>query len=88
MVFLHVQEKQNADYLIRHLAAVQCPSRTGVREMALRLLDPTIGLKGFEQLGLTGRNLEVLKMSIDRPYGMVLLTGPTGSGKTTTLYAF
>jgi type IV pilus assembly protein PilB len=54
---------------------------------AIRVLDPTVGLKGLEELGLKGRNYEVIKEGIQKPYGMVLITGPTGSGKTTTLYA-
>lgn len=54
---------------------------------AIRVLDPTTGLKGLEELGLIGRNYQVVKEGIKKPYGMVLITGPTGSGKTTTLYA-
>lgn len=54
---------------------------------AMRLLDPSIGLMGFEELGLISHNLEVLKKGISQPFGMILLTGPTGCGKTTTLYA-
>ena len=42
----------------------------------------------FEDLGIQGRALEILKHEIERPNGMILTTGPTGSGKTTTLYAF
>ena len=56
-------------------------------KVAIRVLDPTVGLKGLEELGLVGRNLEMIKQEIHKPYGMVLITGPTGSGKTTTLYA-
>lgn len=56
-------------------------------KMAIRVLDPTTGLKSFDNLGLTGHNLETVKAGIDKPYGMILITGPTGSGKTTTLYA-
>lgn len=56
-------------------------------KVALRVLDPTTGLKSLDALGLVGRNLDVLMANIKRPYGMVLITGPTGSGKTTTLYA-
>jgi type II secretory ATPase GspE/PulE/Tfp pilus assembly ATPase PilB-like protein len=41
----------------------------------------------LEDLGLVRRNLEVLKRAIGQPFGMILITGPTGSGKTTTLYA-
>ncbi|OGY63094.1 MAG: hypothetical protein A2745_01600 [Candidatus Harrisonbacteria bacterium RIFCSPHIGHO2_01_FULL_44_13] len=54
---------------------------------ALRVLDPTIGLRSLDDLGLIGRNLDIAKEAIEKPYGMVLITGPTGSGKTTTLYA-
>jgi type IV pilus assembly protein PilB len=56
-------------------------------KVALRVLDPTTGLKSLDQLGLVGRNLDMLMANIKKPYGMVLITGPTGSGKTTTLYA-
>ncbi len=51
------------------------------------MLDPTIGLRSFAELGLQGYNLELLETSIQQPFGMILITGPTGSGKTTTLYA-
>lgn len=54
---------------------------------ALRVLDPSTGLKTFEELGLGGSNLEILKETLSKPFGLILSTGPTGSGKTTTLYA-
>lgn len=56
-------------------------------KVEIRVLDPSAGLKSFEDLGLSGRNLEAVKSAIKKPYGMILLTGPTGSGKTTTQYA-
>jgi len=56
-------------------------------KVAIRVLDPTEGLKSFKDLGLWGRNFEVLNRAIKKPYGMILATGPTGSGKTTTLYS-
>lgn len=56
-------------------------------KVVLRLLDPTVGLLTFEQLGMSGHNLKILQEGIRRPFGMILITGPTGSGKTTTLYA-
>ncbi len=56
-------------------------------KVAIRVLDPSTGLKSFSQLGLEGKNLEIVKDGLDKPFGMILLTGPTGSGKTTTLYA-
>ena len=54
---------------------------------AIRVLDPTVGMKKFEELGLEVRNFEVVKRAINRPYGLILATGPTGCGKSTTLYA-
>ncbi|MEK7593176.1 MAG: ATPase, T2SS/T4P/T4SS family, partial [Patescibacteria group bacterium] len=54
---------------------------------AIRVLDPSVGLKGLEELGLVGKNLELIKAGVKKPFGMILITGPTGSGKTTTLYA-
>jgi len=56
-------------------------------KVAIRVLDPTVGLKGLEELGLVNRNYQIVKEGIEKPYGMILITGPTGSGKTTTLYA-
>lgn len=52
----------------------------------MRILDPTIGLKTLPELGITGRNLEVIERGIRKPFGMILMTGPTGSGKSTTIY--
>jgi len=56
-------------------------------KVAIRVLDPAIGFKTFGELGLEKRNLKVVKQAIERPYGLILATGPTGCGKTTTLYA-
>jgi len=55
-------------------------------DAVLRLLSATARPKTLEGLGLTGKNLDIVNMEISRPRGMVLATGPTGSGKTTTLY--
>ncbi|MEK7067889.1 MAG: GspE/PulE family protein, partial [Patescibacteria group bacterium] len=55
--------------------------------VVMRLLDSNQEDISFEKLGLTGRPYEELKRQIERPNGMVITTGPTGSGKTTTLYA-
>jgi len=56
-------------------------------KVVIRILDRDKGVKSLEEVGLSGRNLEAVKNAIKSPYGMILLTGPTGSGKTTTLYA-
>lgn len=56
-------------------------------KVAVRVLDPIVGLKTFEQLGLESHNFNTLKEGIFKPYGLILATGPTGCGKSTTLYA-
>ncbi|OGY63429.1 MAG: hypothetical protein A3I89_04410 [Candidatus Harrisonbacteria bacterium RIFCSPLOWO2_02_FULL_41_11] len=56
-------------------------------KVAIRVLDPTVGLKDLDALGLRGKNAELVKEAIEKPYGLILISGPTGSGKTTTLYA-
>ncbi|MFA6551599.1 MAG: GspE/PulE family protein [Patescibacteria group bacterium] len=55
--------------------------------IVMRLLDSNQEDISFEKLGLIGKPFEELKRQIERPNGMVITTGPTGSGKTTTLYA-
>jgi type IV pilus assembly protein PilB len=54
----------------------------------LRILDPNTIHRSFEEMGVEGKLLERLRKEIRRPNGMLLVTGPTGSGKTTTLYTF
>lgn len=55
--------------------------------VAIRLLNPQRLLLGTDRLGLFPEQRQVLDQVLTRPYGMILVTGPTGSGKTTTLYA-
>jgi len=55
--------------------------------IVMRLLDPSSINVPLESLGIHPRLLEVIKEEVSRPNGMLLTTGPTGSGKTTTLYA-
>ncbi len=55
--------------------------------LVMRLLDKTTGLVSLERLGLGGDDLRRFRKMIKRPNGIFLVTGPTGSGKTTTLYA-
>ncbi len=62
------------------------PTAYGER-VVLRLLDRAATLLGLEELGLTGRSLALVDRLIRQSHGIILVTGPTGSGKTTTLYA-
>jgi type IV pilus assembly protein PilB len=55
--------------------------------IVMRLLDTTSILIGLEKLGFDEQNLEQFKSLIVKPHGIILVTGPTGSGKTTTLYS-
>ncbi len=55
--------------------------------IVMRLLKPSAINLAFEDLGLRGKAYEDLKREVERPNGMIITTGPTGSGKTTTLYA-
>ncbi len=56
-------------------------------KIVMRILDQEKGVKKLEDMGLTLRNLDMVKKAILRPYGLILISGPTGSGKTTTLYS-
>ena len=55
-------------------------------KIVLRILDPTSATLGIEALGYEPEQKAILLAAISRPYGMVLVTGPTGSGKTVSLY--
>jgi type II secretory ATPase GspE/PulE/Tfp pilus assembly ATPase PilB-like protein len=56
-------------------------------KIVMRILDQEKGVKKLEDMGLTPRSLDMIKRAIKRPYGLILISGPTGSGKTTTLYS-
>lgn len=63
-----------------------CPTVQG-ENVVLRILDKSNLTVGLESLGFPFQDLAVFKEMIVQPYGIILVTGPTGSGKTTTLYA-
>jgi general secretion pathway protein E len=56
-------------------------------KLVMRIFDPEVLLRSFDQLGLRNEDLQRWKRMIGAPHGIVLVTGPTGSGKTTTLYS-
>jgi type IV pilus assembly protein PilB len=62
------------------------PARGG-EKLAVRVADAGRGIVSLEQLGMAETQLQLFRRLIERPYGMVLATGPVGSGKSTTLYA-
>ncbi|MCW5936999.1 MAG: type II/IV secretion system protein [Fimbriimonadaceae bacterium] len=62
------------------------PTKYGQR-IVLRVLDRRLSLRPLEELGFSIQELDLFRSFFQRPHGLVLVTGPTGSGKTTTLYA-
>ena len=62
-----------------------CPTLFG-EKVVLRILDPTVAQMGIDKLGFEPDQRELFLKAIHKPYGLVLVTGPTGSGKTVSLY--
>lgn len=62
------------------------PSYYG-EKVVIRILDTETGLKSLEDLGLSEGHVGMLREAIKKPFGLILVTGPTGSGKSTTLYS-
>jgi general secretion pathway protein E len=56
-------------------------------KMVLRIFDPAVMRRSFEDLGLSSQELDIWESLAQQPHGIILVTGPTGSGKTTTLYS-
>ncbi len=56
-------------------------------KIVMRILDTQSGLLTLDKLGVQGRDKDVIERMIKEPYGIILITGPTGSGKSTTLYS-
>lgn len=68
------------------LRVATLPTTGGFEDAILRVLAKS-GVMKIDQMGMNGRNLKILKEIISQPYGIVLVVGPTGSGKTTSLHA-
>lgn len=62
------------------------PTAGGLEDVVIRLVN-TGETFSFDKLGLTDRNMRIFSEGVTKPYGLVLVVGPTGSGKTTTLHA-
>ena len=56
-------------------------------KVVMRILDQSQGLRTLDDMGFSEANLKMIRKALKRPYGLILITGPTGSGKSTTLYA-
>lgn len=66
---------------------ISCVPTTHGERIVMRLLDKSVRMYQLEELGMADDHLEMMKEMINTPHGILLDTGPTGSGKTTTLYA-
>jgi type II secretory ATPase GspE/PulE/Tfp pilus assembly ATPase PilB-like protein len=76
--------RNNLDFVDIRVSTL--PTKYG-EKMVLRLLDKSHGLLSLEDLGLSSKQKTIVKSLIEKPQGLILVVGPTGSGKTTTLYA-
>ena len=56
-------------------------------KIVMRILDTEKGVWGIDKMGLSERNVNLIRKSIEKPFGLILISGPTGSGKSTTLYS-
>lgn len=56
-------------------------------KVVMRILDQEKGVKTLEEIGFSPQNLQAIRRAMARPYGLILVSGPTGSGKSTTLYS-
>ena len=74
-------ESRNIDFRVSTF-----PTTLG-EKVVIRVLDPIAGFKELKQLGLVERDVNIVMNTLNKPFGLILSTGPTGCGKTTTLYA-
>jgi type IV pilus assembly protein PilB len=86
----HVPQDGRASLIVGgrqvNLRVSSLPTNHG-ENIVVRILDPSAQLATLSALGLAPKVEQAFREFVDRPYGVVLVTGPTGSGKTTTLYA-
>jgi type II secretory ATPase GspE/PulE/Tfp pilus assembly ATPase PilB-like protein len=68
------------------LRVATLPTAGGFEDVVMRIL-ASAGAMAMDEMGLTERNLSVMRQIISKPYGLILAVGPTGSGKTTSLHA-
>jgi len=91
---LNLKEKAQDGRFSIKLAEVEIEVRTSLlpgpygESVVLRVLNPDAIAVELDKLGIHPKLLEILNKEVKKPNGMILTTGPTGSGKTTTLYAF
>lgn len=91
---LNVHDRPQDGRFSIHLKGTEIEIRTSAlpgpygESLVLRILNPKVISVSFEDLGIQPELLRILEKEIAKPNGMILTTGPTGSGKTTTLYAF
>lgn len=91
---LNVQNRAQDGRFTIAIAGTEIEVRTSVipgnygESVVLRILDPSTLQRTFEDMGVNAKLLARLREEIKKPNGMLLTTGPTGSGKTTTLYTF
>lgn len=77
---LNLSKNRSIDFRVN-----TCPTLFG-EKIVLRILDPNSAKMGVEALGFEDAQKELYLGALDKPYGMILVTGPTGSGKTVSLY--
>lgn len=80
--FQVIQDGKGIDFRVSTLPVVEG------EKIVMRLLEKDSKKVDLNSLGLFGRNMDLMSRRIKEPFGIILLTGPTGSGKSTTLYAF
>jgi type IV pilus assembly protein PilB len=79
---LRISKSRSIDFRVS-----TCPTSSGGEKVVMRVLDPATAKLGVEALGFSELQKNLFVKAIERPQGMILVTGPTGSGKTVTMYS-